>query len=216
MIIDFHNHYYPPAYLEALRTGPSNVRITIDDDGNPLLHYPGDYNVAVRGHRDIEYREQVLDEMGIAKQVLTLTTPGTHIEEPQRADALAQMVNDAFADVVATRGERFTALATLPLCDPAASVRELERAVTQLRFRGAMVFSNINGVALADERFWPVWEKADEHGAIIFIHPTHPANVDAMGDSARYVEREQVAEAVEFLCFAEAARAITGQVVQLG
>lgn len=41
-------------------------------------------------------------------------------------------------------------------------------------------------------------------------------NVDAMGDSARYVEREQVAEAVEFLCFAEAARAITGQVVQLG
>ena len=182
MIIDFHNHYYPPAYLEALRTGPSNVGVTFDEKGNPLLHYPGDYNIAVRGHRDIEYREQVLEEAGIAKQVLTLTTPGTHIEEPQRAIALAGMVNDAFAEVVATRGARFTALATLPLCDPAASVRELERAMTQLHFRGAMIFSNINGIALADERFWPVWEKADELGAVMFIHPTHPANVDAMSD----------------------------------
>ena len=182
MIIDFHNHYYPPAYLEAIRTGPSNVGVTFDDEGNPLLHYPGDYNIAVRGHRDIEYREQVLEETGIAKQVLTLTTPGTHIEEPKRAIELAHMVNDAFAEVVATRAARFTALATLPLCDPAASVAELERAITQLRFRGAMIFSNINGIALADERFWPVWEKADELGAVMFIHPTHPANVDAMGD----------------------------------
>jgi hypothetical protein len=54
--------------------------------------------------------------------------------------------------------------------------------MTQLHFRGAMIFSNINGIALADERFWPVWEKADELGAVMFIHPTHPANVDAMGD----------------------------------
>ena len=92
MIIDFHNHYYPPAYLEALRTGPSNVGVTFDDEGNPLLHYPGDYNIVVRGHRDIDYREQVLEEAGIAKQVLTLTTPGTHIEEPERAIGLAQMV----------------------------------------------------------------------------------------------------------------------------
>ncbi|HJZ80939.1 MAG TPA: amidohydrolase family protein [Pyrinomonadaceae bacterium] len=182
MIIDFHNHYYPPAYLEALRTGPSNVRVTFDDDGNPLLHYPGDYNIVVPGHRDIEFREQVLEENGIAKQILTLTTPGTHIETPQRAVTLAQMVNDCFAEVVATRGRRFGALATLPLNDPPASVVELERAITQLHFRGAMIFSNINGVGLDDPSFWPVWEKADELGAVIFIHPTHPANVEAMSD----------------------------------
>src|ERR1700675_407244 len=132
MIIDFHNHYYPPAYLAALRQGPSNVKVTTDDDGNPLLHYPGDYNIVVRGHRDIEYREQVLAETGIDKQILTLTTPGTHVEAPQRAVALAQMVNDAFAEVVATRGDRFSALATLPLSDPAGSVIELERVMTRL------------------------------------------------------------------------------------
>jgi NAD(P)-dependent dehydrogenase (short-subunit alcohol dehydrogenase family) len=41
-------------------------------------------------------------------------------------------------------------------------------------------------------------------------------NVESMGQNARYVEREEVADAVYFLCFSDAARSITGQVVQLG
>ena len=182
MIIDFHNHYYPPAYLEALREGPSNATITFDGQGNPLLHYPGDYNIVVRGHRDIEYRQQVLEEAGIDLQIITLTTPGTHIESPARAVSLAQMVNDRFADVVASHARRFRALATLPLNDPAASVIELERAMRQLDFRGAMIFSNVNGVGLDDQRFWPLWEKANELEAVMFIHPTHPVGVEAMKD----------------------------------
>ena len=182
MIIDFHNHYYPPAYLDALREGPSNVQVTVDDQGNPRLHYPGDYNIVVPGHRDIEYRQQVLDEAGIDLQIITLTTPGTHIESPERAISLAQMVNDRFADVVATRGRHFRALATLPLNNPAASVIELERAMRQLDFRGAMIFSNVNGVGLDDQRFWPLWEKANELEAVMFIHPTHPVGVEAMKD----------------------------------
>jgi aminocarboxymuconate-semialdehyde decarboxylase len=78
-VIDFHNHYYPPAYLDALRRGPSTVQITEDRAGNPVLHYPGDYNVAVRGHRDIAYRDEVMAEEGVDRQVITLTTPGTHV-----------------------------------------------------------------------------------------------------------------------------------------
>jgi aminocarboxymuconate-semialdehyde decarboxylase len=182
MIIDFHNHYYPPAYLDALREGPSNVKVTFDDQGNPRLHYPGDYNIGVRGHRDIEYRQHVLEEAGIDLQIITLTTPGTHIETPARAVGLAQMVNDRFADVVATRGKHFRALATLPLNDPAASVIELERAMGQLGFRGAMIFSNVNGMGLDEKCFWPLWEKANELGAVMFIHPTHPVGVEAMKD----------------------------------
>src|SRR6266487_4127088 len=142
-IIDFHNHYYPPAYLDALRSGSSAVEVTIDADGNPRLHYPGDYNIAVPGHRDIDYRERVLIEHGIDTQVITLTTPGTHVETPATAARFASLVNDAFASVIESKGGRFTALATLPLNDPAASVRELERACRQLRLRGAMLFSNV-------------------------------------------------------------------------
>ncbi len=180
MIIDFHTHYYPPAYLEALRKGPSIVRIDDDEAGNPRLHYPGDYNTAVPGHRDIAFREPDVTKQGVDLQVLTLTTPGTHVEEPARAVQLARLVNDAFADVVRTRGKHFTALATLPLNDPAASVTELRRAMKDLGFKGAMLFSNVNGVPLADARYEPLYQAANEMNAILHVHPTNPANVDAM------------------------------------
>src|SRR5919201_2541093 len=114
-VIDFHNHYYPPRYVEALRSGASSVKMTVDTEGNPVLHYPGDYNVAVRGHRDLAYREQVLDEHGVTMQVVTLTTPGTHVESLQTAAKLASLVNDEFKEAIDTRGRHLTALVTLPL-----------------------------------------------------------------------------------------------------
>jgi aminocarboxymuconate-semialdehyde decarboxylase len=92
------------------------------------------------------------------------------------------MVNDEFAEGIAAHPGRFTALATLPLNDPAASVKELDRAIRQLKFRGAMLFSNVNHVALADERFYPLYELANDLEAVLYIHPTHPLGVEAMTD----------------------------------
>src|SRR4051812_17401842 len=100
MIIDFHNHYYPPEYLAALKSGDSVVRVTENAAGNPVIHYPGDFNTAVPGHRDIVFREKDVTGAGVDLQVITLTTPGTHVESPARAVALARLVNDAFATVV--------------------------------------------------------------------------------------------------------------------
>src|SRR5689334_15801864 len=181
-IIDFHNHYYPPVYLDALRSGSSAVEVTIDDDGNPRIFYPGDYNIAVPGHRDIDYREQVLKDHGVDTQVITLTTPGTHVETPATAARFAALVNDAFAEIIRTKNGRFAALATLPLNDPAASVKELDRAMRSLRMPGAMLFSNVNGAGLNEERFWPIYEAANDLGAVLYIHPAHPVGVEAMMD----------------------------------
>jgi aminocarboxymuconate-semialdehyde decarboxylase len=186
-VIDVHNHYYPPKYLRALQSGQTSVRVTIDADGNPNIHYPGDYNVAVRGHRDLAYRQSVLENIEGAHQaammqVLTLTTPGTHVETADNAVRLASLVNDELKEGVETRGRYFTALATLPLNDPAASTRELQRAMRQLGMRGAMLFSNVNGVALSDRRFWPMYELADELQALLYIHPAAPVGVEAMLD----------------------------------
>src|SRR6059058_1307696 len=127
-VIDFHNHYYPPRYMQALQSGESSIRVIVDNDGNPNIHYPGDYNVAVRGHRDLAYREEVLDSHGVTMQVVTLTTPGTHVEWRDTAVRLATMVNDEFKEAMDTRGKHFTALATLPLNDPAAALTEFRRA----------------------------------------------------------------------------------------
>jgi aminocarboxymuconate-semialdehyde decarboxylase len=183
-IIDFHNHYYPPEYVDELKSDQSRsvVRVTYDAEDNPCVHYPGDYNILVPGHRDIDYRQRVLDEHGVDTQVLSFTTPGVHVEAPQHSVPWARMINEAFARVVRDRPGRFVALATLPLNDPDASVAELERAMTELGMPGAMVFSNVNHVALADRRFWPLWQKADELGAVVYIHPTDPLGVQAMLD----------------------------------
>ena len=181
-IIDFHNHFYPPAYLDALRSGTSAVQVTIDRDGNPRIYYPGDYNVAVPGHRDIDYREQVLIEHGVDTQIITLTTPGTHVESPATAARFASLVNDTFAAIRENKRGRFAALATLPLNDPAASVKELRRACGELHFPGAMLFSNVNGAGLNEPQFWPIYEAANELGAVLYIHPTHPVGVEAMTD----------------------------------
>ena len=181
-IIDFHNHFYPPAYLEAIQAGPSNIRVTIDDNGNPLLHYPGDYNIVVPGHRDVDFRARILEKAGVDMQVLTMTTPGTHVESPRRAAELARIVNDGFAAIMQTRGDRFAALGTLPLNDPEASVAEMERSRAEHGFKGFQIFSNIDGVELTDPRFWPLYAKASDLGLILDIHPTFPVGVEAMSD----------------------------------
>jgi aminocarboxymuconate-semialdehyde decarboxylase len=180
-IIDFHNHFYPPEYLEAIQEGPSNIKVTFDSDNNPLLHYPGDYNIIVPAHRDIDYRAEVLKKNGIDKQILSFTTPGTHIESPERSVELARVVNDNFVKIMNERSNQFSALATLPLNDPEASVSELEHAFS-LGIRGATVFSNINGIALSDQRFWGLYEKADKLNAVFYIHPSFPVGVEAMTD----------------------------------
>jgi len=181
-IVDFHNHYYPPEYLDALGPVGSCLVIKHDQSGNPVVHYPGDYNVMVRGHRDIAYRQDVLDKEQVDTQIISLTTPGTHVETPRVAAKLAAITNDAFARVTEERRGRFIALATLPLCDPGASVVELRRALDTLKMPGAMLFSNVNGTGLDDERFWPIYDVANEHEAVLMIHPTYPVGVEAMRD----------------------------------
>lgn len=181
-LIDCHNHFFPPQYLEAIQSGPSNVKVTYDADNNPLLHYPGDYNIVVPEHRDILRRVKVLEEEGVDKQVLSFTTPGVHIESPERAVELARMVNDNFAEIAKTHIDRFSAFATLPLNDPEASVVEMERAIVELGFRAVTLHSNVNGVELSAECFWPLFEKANELGVVFDIHPSFPAGVEAMTD----------------------------------
>lgn len=179
MIIDVHNHFYPPAFLDAMRRGDSVVKVYDDEDGNPVLYSPGDKNVAVPGHRLIDYRQNVITQAKIDGQLISLTCPGTLLETPERSAELSRLVNDEFAGIMATHGDYFSALATLPLNDPAAAVVEFDR-VMKMGFKGCMIFGNVNGTPLADKRFWPLYERANAAHAILYIHPTFPLGVEAM------------------------------------
>lgn len=179
MIVDVHNHYYPPEFIAAIKKGPSKYAVETDADGNPVLVSPGDKNFVVPGHRDIDFRERVIAEAGLDMQVITLTAPGTTMEEPKQSAYLSSLVNDCLAKIKTERSKQFTSLATLPLNDPAASVKEFDR-IMSMGFPGVMVYASVNGTALHDDRYLPLWERANERGAVVHIHPNYPAGVEAM------------------------------------
>ena len=89
-IVDFHNHVYPPEYVEELQKGSSAYQVTFDSDNNPVLHSPGDYNILVPEHRLMDSRRQVINRFGVDKQIISFTAPGTLIETPGRSVELSK------------------------------------------------------------------------------------------------------------------------------
>lgn len=182
MKIDVHNHFYPRQYLDELRKESRCATVTTDVQGRTLVNYAGDYNVVDASHVDPEARIQAMDEAGIDVQIVSLTTPGVHLEEPGRAAQISRVVNDAMAEMVAKYPKRFRAFATLPMQDPKAAVAELERSVRQLGLVGAQVFTSVGERNLDSRDYWPLYELAQELDVPFFVHPTSPPGSDKMED----------------------------------
>jgi len=180
--IDFHNHFYPDAYIQELKREKGYASVSTDNQGRLLIHYTGDYNVVVGPHIDINHRLKDMDRNDIDMQVLTLTTPGVERENSERGLKLARLTNDGFAEIIDKHPDRFTALATLPLQNPEAAVDELERSVKELGLKGAMLLSNVNGKPLDSQEFIPVYERAVKLDVPMYIHPTSPINDNSMED----------------------------------
>jgi 2,3-dihydroxybenzoate decarboxylase len=128
-----------------------------------------------------ELRLKEMDEAGIDVQVLSHGAPGTQKLDPETSKRMARRTNDRLAEFVKANPARFSALALLPTPDPAAAADELDRAVTQLGFKGAMVHGLTNGKFLDEKQFWPIFAKAEALDVPIYLHPSfpHPSVIDA-------------------------------------
>jgi predicted TIM-barrel fold metal-dependent hydrolase len=126
-------------------------------------------------------RLREMDEAGIDLQVLSHAIPGLQKIDAATGVPLARRANDRLAEAVRARPDRFAAFAALPTADPLASADELERTVTRLGFKGAMINGMTDGVFHDDERFWPIYQRAAALDVPIYIHPAipHPAVVEA-------------------------------------
>lgn len=119
-----------------------------------------------------------MDAAGLDMQVLSLNSPGIQAEaDPAVAVARAAAVNDLLAATVAERPDRFAGFAALPLQDPQAAAKELERAVTQLGLKGALVNAHTHGRYLDDPTMRVVWEYAAGLDVPLYLHPA--TGVDA-------------------------------------
>jgi predicted TIM-barrel fold metal-dependent hydrolase len=157
VVIALEEHYYDRE-LVATFDGPEGrapeTRRRLDDLG------------------DLRIKE--MDEAGIDVQVISHGAPSTQRLDAETAVRLARNVNDRLAQAIAAYPDRFAAFAALPTPDPKAAADELERTVTQLGFKGAMVHGLTNGVFFDDKRFWPIFERAQALDVPLYVHPAVP------------------------------------------
>lgn len=117
-------------------------------------------------------RLKIMDRDGIDIQAISTAPIQFYYWAPaELALQTSRIVNDNLASMCAAHPDRFVGLATVPMQAPELAVRELERAVKELGFKGVELCPNVAGEELADERFRPFFAKAEELGILIFLHP---------------------------------------------
>jgi predicted TIM-barrel fold metal-dependent hydrolase len=115
-----------------------------------------------------------MDAAGIDFQVLSHVQPGVQTFETTTSIRLSMEINDWLAAVIAQHPDRFAGFATLATQSPQAAADELERAVTQLHFKGALINGHTRGRYMDDDSFSPLFERAQALSVPIYIHPTDP------------------------------------------
>ena len=121
---------------------------------------------------DVRIKE--MDEAGIDMQVLSHGAPATQRLDAGIAVDMARAVNDRLHETCKAHPTRFAAFAALPTADPKASAAELERCVTKLGFKGAMIHGLAQGRFVDEKDFWPIFERAEALDVPIYIHPAAP------------------------------------------
>ena len=118
-----------------------------------------------------EIRIKEMDEAGIDIQVLSHGAPGGQKLPDDIALELARGVNDRLHAAIKLHPTRFAGFAMVPTNDPRKGADELERCITKLGFKGAMLHGLANGVFLDDKRFWPIYERAEALDVPVYFHP---------------------------------------------
>jgi aminocarboxymuconate-semialdehyde decarboxylase len=118
----------------------------------------------------IAERLKGMDAQAIDMAVLSIN-PFWYRKDRDSAAAIVKVQNEKLAELSASRPDRFAAFASLALQYPDLAVEQLETAVKKLGLRGAAIGGSVAGEEFADPKFHPVWAKAEELGAVLFIHP---------------------------------------------
>ena len=165
-VIALEEHYLDPEVAKHWKEGGPESR-------------PGPLRERLEDVGALRVRE--MDEAGIDIQVLSHSAPATQRIDAETAVPVAAKANDRLHGVVRASGGRLEAFAALPTANPKAAADELERAVTKLGFKGAMVHGLTNGRWFDEKQFWPIFERARALDVPLYIHPAvpHAAVVEA-------------------------------------
>ena len=121
----------------------------------------------------VEKRLEDMDLMGIDIQAVTPSPAQTFYSVPAELGiATARIINDNIADICGKHPDRFVGLGTVPFQAPELAVGELDRLHKSLGLRGIEIATNVAGADLSEPRFRPIFQRAEELGLVLFMHPT--------------------------------------------
>ncbi|MFC2070554.1 amidohydrolase family protein [Chloroflexota bacterium] len=170
MKIDIFTHIIPPRYKEALYQKADRRFYT--ENWNQVI----DSTPALS---DIDGRLSLMERYEGLSQVLTVASPA--LEEsasPETAIYLAKLANDEMAELTVKYPDKFiAAVACLPMNDIDAALKEADRAINDLKFKGVQLFTPINGKALDSPEFMPIYEKMSEYDLPVWIHPARGRSI---------------------------------------
>jgi aminocarboxymuconate-semialdehyde decarboxylase len=139
----------------------------------PAVKGAPEHYIPVSDKAAVEERLAAMDAMGIDVEVLSIN-PFWYRKDRDTAAAIVKVNNDRLAELSAAYPKRLMAFASLSLQSPDLAVKQLEEAVTKQGLRGAAIGGSVDGEDFYDPKFHPVWAKAEELGAVVFIHPQSP------------------------------------------
>ena len=153
--VDVHQHLLPPPYRDALRAAGITAA-----GGRALPDWSAEAALAL------------MDEVGIAAAVVSVSTPGTgFLTDPVAAADLARRVNEYGAALVGQHPDRFGHFATLPMPDVTAAAAEAAHALDVLRADGVVLLANNRGTYLGADGQDALFAALDERHAVAFVHP---------------------------------------------
>ncbi len=175
MKIDVFPHILPRRYFDRmLETAPPGMALQKRMSGIPVLV-------------DVEQRFRIMDRYEGYVQVLTLANPPLEVVGgPGVSPDLARLANDEMAALVEKHPDRFPGfVASLPMNNPEAAVREIDRAIGDLHATGVQIFTNVAGRPLDLPDYRPVFDRMAERGLPVWMHPARPATVADYAGEAR-------------------------------
>ena len=153
--IDVHFHSVPPSYRAAIEGRGPTVRTP---DWTPQLA--------------IDF----LDEHASAAGIMSLSVPGTHLGDDDKARILAKRCNEESAEYVARYPDRLGAFAALPLPDIDGACDAALYALDVLKLDGVGLFASYGGRYLGDPAWDALLDLLDRRCAVCHIHPNmHPS-----------------------------------------
>jgi predicted TIM-barrel fold metal-dependent hydrolase len=177
--VDVQTHFLPPSLVDALAARTEIPRLVDGPHGQLVEYGPGAAYPLVAEMTDIARKIEQADAAGLGVSVLSVNIPGVDLLDAADAPAVARAANDELLELRAAHPDRLEAFATLPMQRPEDAAEELGRA-TSRGCCGAMIYSNVAGSPLDEERFRVVFAEAERLGVPILLHPTYPLSAPTL------------------------------------